>query len=132
METIHYQGTTLRPWWNKINPIWWLGNDEGIDPSFHPEKSQLDRAFYWFFRNLFHNFMAYVVGFNDRPITVTGPKPAELPIWIDANESGWKWAIVHPVGWPLWLPFISYSKGKFAFYIGWIPSGGILGLRITW
>lgn len=121
IETITTPGIGLRPWYKKINPIWWFGNDEA------PATATFT---YKYLRNIAQNFRWYVIGVVDRPHSIKGPQPAMKNLWTDApptpgHASGWKWAIVAG-----FLPYVSYSKGSFAFYLGWQPWGGF-GIRVT-
>ena len=54
-------------WWQKINPLWWFGNDyqETVESAtwYHPEWPQWKRKLYWdYLRNPFQNFNAMVAG----------------------------------------------------------------------
>jgi hypothetical protein len=101
----------------KINPIWWFGNiDEPKAPDWYrPEDPHRD--FRYHLRNPFHNFTFYVIGIADKEFVRMGRYPEAV-----ANpDQGWNWAVIK-YGW-LRLPFISYHRGDFKFYIGWRPRG---------
>ena len=121
-ETISVPGLPTVPWYKKINPIWWFGNDE-CKPT--------DSFWYCYLRNPLQNLRKYVLGVADRTRTITGPAPAGLNLWLDdpsLGKTGWKWAIT--MG---FLPYISYSGANgYAFYLGWLPNDGRLGYRMTW
>ena len=136
IETQHWPppGVALQvyPWTTKINPIWWFQNDEGIDPSYQPDWPHWKRAIYWWFRNPMWNFFKYVVGVEDRELTVTGTAPVFLPYWEGGPQEGqspFKWSVIR-TGW-LILPFVSYSSAHTTLYAGWMPSGGRLGIKIN-
>lgn len=92
------------------------------------------RRLFWFFRNFMWNFFKYVIGIEDRHLMVTGPEPVFWPVWRavppEGTRFGFKWSVIR-TGW-LILPFISYSGKKWLWYIGWLPSGGRLGLKINY
>ena len=109
--------------WQKLNPVWWLGNaDSPVAPdSYRPGESHRD--FRWHLRNPCHNFTFFVIGVADKPFTRTGRFP-------DRNfnpHGGWNWAVCR-YGW-LRLPFLSYQRGGFKFYCGW-RSGGNFGMEL--
>lgn len=124
-------GRSRVPWQLKINPLWWLGNDEDLDPAYELMLPMWERRLFWFFRNFAWNFFKYVVGVEDRDLTVTGPAPVFTPVWreCDPPRTGFKWAIIR-TGW-LALPFISYSGTRVLWYVGWVPSGGRLGFKFN-
>lgn len=128
IETIIVKGEPPcpRPWYKKINPLWWFGNDEA---------SAIGNTFaYKYVRNIAQNARFYVIGVVDRDHSVKGPAPALANLWTETDppRTGWKWAIVAG-----FLPYISYCAGKtekgdgFVFYFGWQPRGGF-GARLTW
>jgi hypothetical protein len=137
---------TLIPWTTKLNPLFWVGNDEGIDPTYAPDWPQWRRALYWYvFRNPLWNFKKYVIGTADRHSIVTGPYPCLWTMWsewpgavegvpdpIQGMRTGWKWAITRPQSglYPP-LPFISYSDGRNMFYLGWQPGNGVFGVKVN-
>ena len=112
------------PWYKKLNPLWWLGNeDDGPcgDPNWFKKncnsKCNLKCKIKWFFRNPFHNFMFYVIGVADKkcekkPEHIWSPKG--YGIYKDYTKCG-----------KIKLPFISYKSknGKFETYIGWRERG---------
>jgi hypothetical protein len=116
MITLLIPGDTPRPLWKKLNPIWWLGNDEA--------SAQGNTFAYKYLRNIAQNFRWYVIGFADQPHTVTGREgnPGTIPNKrsdMRPAESGWQYSYIHP-----FFPFVSYSSAHLTFYIGWEPRGG--------
>jgi hypothetical protein len=131
-EAQPWKGQPRVPWYKKINPIWWFGNVEGIDPTYHTDWPQWRREFVWYvIRNPLFNFFRFVVGVEDRDLIVTGPEPVFTPAWIECSlpSTGWKWAILR-TGWVV-LPFLSYSGSRMVFYFGWVPSGRRLSLKFN-
>jgi hypothetical protein len=123
-------------WYQKLNPIWWFGNIEGLDPGYEPGWPMWKRRLFWFFRNFAFNFFRFVVGFEDQDIVVTGPAPVFTPVWREVTppSTGWKWALVwgHLFGVvPVPAPFVSYSGKHVLWFVGWVPSGGRLGAKFN-
>ncbi len=110
--------------WKKFNPVWWFGNaDDPVPPTwFRPEEK--GRVFKWRLRNPFHNFTFYVIGIADKPHVRSGRYPKR----IGNPNGGWNFAVA-AYKW-LRLPFISYSRNKFDFYLGW-RTGGNFGGKIN-
>jgi hypothetical protein len=110
---------------NKINPIWWFGNVDDPTPpdSYRPDDKH--RLLKWHWRNPFHNFDFYVVGVADNNFTRSGRYPAG-----NGNpHGGWNVAVTK-YKWTR-LPFVSYSRGKFNFYLGWRNRGNF-GLKLNY
>ncbi len=107
---------TPRPWYKKINPIWWFGNDEA---------SAVGNTFYYkYVRNFMQNFRWYVIGLADRPHWVTGRAPiVNKRSDIRPPESGITYSVNWVFGLPL-LPWFCVAYRYFTFYIGWEPRGG--------
>lgn len=131
IETRLWPRAATIPLAKKLNPIWWFGNEEGLDPDYRPDWPLWKRRIVWFFRNFMFNFFRFVVGVEDHDLIVTGPVPVFLPVWHEAQppRTGWKWSVIR-AGW-LVLPFVSYSGARVVFYVGWLPSGGRLGLKLN-
>lgn len=141
IETKPWPKARTVAWWLKLNPIWWFGNEEGLDPSYEPAWPMWRRRLFWFFRNFAFNFFRFVVGVEDRDLVVTGPVPVFTPVWLETSPArrGFKWSIIR-TGWRqwtppgegwLWLPFVSYTGSRVLWYVGWLPSGGRLGLKLN-
>jgi hypothetical protein len=131
-ETKVWVGLPPIPWTTKINPIWWFGNVEGLDPSYEPTWPMWKRKFFWFFRNFMFNFFRFVVGVEDKLLAVTGPAPVFTTCWTECSppSTGWKWSTIR-TDW-LWLPFVSYAGTNLTLYLGWLPSGGRLGAKVNY
>jgi hypothetical protein len=120
-------GRTPKPWYKKINPVWWLLNDDeqNVDeaPWYHADWPHWQRALAWNIRNPFQNFRAYVVGVSDRNYTVVGRAPVMTVQRNDLQppEYGFQWCVIK-LG-ILRLPFISYSGKHVVWYIGHQPNG---------
>lgn len=101
----------------KFNPIFWFDNyDRPMPPpSFWPESKH--RRLRWLWRNPFHNFDFYIIGIADKTFVREGKYPER----VFAPQEGWNWAICKYK--LLRLPFASYWRGSFNFYIGWRDRG---------
>ncbi|HLP76662.1 MAG TPA: hypothetical protein VK327_07035 [Candidatus Paceibacterota bacterium] len=106
---------------NKFNPVWWFGNaDEPVPPRwFRPDDKH--RIFKWRMRNPFHNFTFYVIGIADKPHLRSG----RYPNHVGNPNYGWNFAVAKRK----WvrLPFVSYKRGRFEFYLGWRTRGNFGG-----
>lgn len=141
-------GRTSKPLLDKLNPIWWFGNDseQTVDqaPWYHgpdttvpgymgPPWPEWQRTLYWnVFRNPLQNFRAYVLGVQDQNYTVhvlAGNPDPNVVQRNDVNEFGWQVSVlkfnngVH-------LPWVSYSGNKVVLAAGWQPSG-FFGLKLN-
>jgi hypothetical protein len=117
----YVDGVARRPWYKKINPLWWFGNDEA--------SAQGNTFVYKYLRNFMQNFRWYVIGLADRGHWVTGkfgnaanPLPNKRSDLRPA-ESGWQYSVNWAFGMPI-MPWISYASRHFTFYIGFEPRGG--------
>jgi hypothetical protein len=101
----------------KWNPHFWLGNaDEPVPPAdYRPDDKR--RTQKWYFRNPTHNFNYYVIGIADKTFRRSGRCPHEV---FNPHE-GWNWAVCKYKF--LRLPFASYQRGRFRFYLGWRERG---------
>lgn len=134
--------------YSKWNVLQWFGNVEGIDPSYQPTWPEWKRAIYWWFRNPFFNFKRFVIGTEDRIITVTGDAPVFTTVALEyqPTATGWKRVTIEVDGWK--LPFRSYTgeiitydktpsffrfkEGKqLVWYAGWVPSGGRFDFKLN-
>jgi hypothetical protein len=103
--------------WQKFNPVWWLENsDDPVPPAWYlPDNKH--RVTKWHFRNPFHNFDFYVIGVADKKFTRSG----RYPDVIANPHGGWNFAVARCK--IILLPFVSYQRGKFEFYLGWRERG---------
>src|SRR5262245_11840247 len=124
-QTASVNGRVERSIWKKLNPVWWLLNDDEPDPPDWqlPGKPYLIRQLSWYLRNPLQNFGRYVVGVYDRNYTVVGTAPVYATNWSDVhpNRTGWKTSTIH-IGW-LRLPYVSYENEHMLWYAGWQWSG---------
>lgn len=81
MDSVKVTDRTTVPFLTKLNPLWWLvGPDGWTVPDINngepylPEVTNIWlRRFYWFFcRNPLMNFVGFVLGVEDRNVTVYG------------------------------------------------------------
>lgn len=131
IETKPWPKAQTVAWYKKIDPLWWLGNVEGLDPTYEPTWPMWQRQAFWFFRNFGFNFFRFVVGFEDQDIVVTGPAPVFTTFWNEVSppSTGFKWSVIWAI--PLPAPFVSYSGKHVVWYVGWLPSGGRLGAKFN-
>ncbi|MFZ0826499.1 MAG: hypothetical protein WAO02_03665 [Verrucomicrobiia bacterium] len=118
--------TNLPPihFYNKLNPVWWLGNiDEPCAPAgYRPNGSC--RNFMWFMRNPFTDFTDYVIGVADKKTVRYGFYPA-----LNGNPNGgWNFAVTRRR--IVFLPFIDYKRHRFEFYFGWRERGNF-GIKLN-
>ena len=110
--------------YNKLNPVWWVGNvDDPVPPPWYRTNSQ-HRTFLWHLRNPFHNFDHYVIGVADKKFVRSGR-------WPERNsnpDGGWDFEVARRK--LAVLPFLSYERGRFNFYFGW-REGGSFGLKLN-
>lgn len=113
-------GRVKQPWWKKIQPWWWLMNDEEPRPpaDMYQGKPEWLRLLLWYLRNPFQNFGKYVIGVYDRNYTVTGTPPVCVTAWNDMPDCrlGWKFSVIN-IG-ILRLPFVSYVGKRVMWYAG--------------
>ncbi len=103
--------------WNKLNPIWCMGNkDDPITQEKYndrwPDDALWIRKLKWFRRNSFCNFRRYVIGFWDKRNMWARQRPSGDDMWPLDGE---RFAIC--------LPFISFHICGFEGYMGWKPNG---------
>ena len=121
-ETVFYTADRATyPWYKKINPLWWFGNDEAAHG---------DSFVYLYIRNNLMNFKRFVVGVGDRDHWVTGRAPALTVMRSSLGELGWHWSVIWICGVPA-LPFVSYSGKRVEWYVGWQPWGE-LAFKWNW
>lgn len=117
--------------YNRLNPLHWIvaffsnsrKNQYLIPGTLHVDHTKTkatQRILYWF-RNPAHDFMSYIIGFEQDPEfkTVKGnDKDTLIDGWIFALR---KWKFIY-------LPYIAY-QGKIQFYFGWRPNGNF-GIKL--
>jgi hypothetical protein len=109
LPTIHF--------YDKLNPVWWLGNiDDPMPPNWYRPEDE-HRKTKWYFRNPLHNFTFYVIGIADKHSARSG----RYPDVVSNPHSGWNFAVSRRR--IVLLPFISYQYNKFGFYFGWHARG---------
>jgi hypothetical protein len=105
VESYTFTGRTPKPWYKKLNPIWWVQNDDeqnldsggaggGAPPDYMLGEPQWKRRLFWEFRNPFQHLRCYVLGVQDRNYTVTGRAPvlttqrgaADAVIFVDFGD----------------------------------------------
>jgi hypothetical protein len=101
----------------KFNPVFWLKNYDRPLPPRRYKPNDRFRVLKWHLRNPFHNFDFYVIGIADKTFVRQG----RFPDKVFAPGSGWNWAVCK-YKW-LRLPFVSYHRGAFNFYLGWRNRG---------
>jgi hypothetical protein len=110
--------------WNKLNPIWWMGNarEPHAPPWYRPNGSF--RNVQWWLRNPFSNFSWYVIGVADKPTVRYGRHPDQ----IGNPNGGWNFAVTRRR--IVYLPFVDYKCGRFEFYFGWRHTGNF-GIKLN-
>lgn len=117
-----------RPWYVKLNPVWWLGNHgDPLPPAdYDPGRPLWWRTAMWYLRNPLVNFSDFVLGVCDRNYFAWGVAPIRTTAWNDLPEPwryGFKWTVID-FG-LLRLPFVSYVGQHWMFYAGWQVNGNI-------
>ncbi len=105
----------------KWSPKFWLGNqDDPIPPDdYRPHDRRRVRK--WYFRNPTHNLTFYVIGLGDKTFRRAGKYPDQ----VFNPHGGWNWAVCK-YKW-MRLPFISFQRKSFRFYLGWRERGDFGG-----
>ena len=111
-------------WYNKINPVWWFGNQkEPLPPAWY-EPNNPSRNMMWYFRNPLSNFCDYTIGVADKQTVRTGKYPES----VGNPYGGWNFAITR---WNfLFFPFIDYKNSRMEFYLGWREKGNF-GIKLN-
>ncbi|MEO5802684.1 MAG: hypothetical protein ABIR24_04075 [Verrucomicrobiota bacterium] len=108
----------------KFNPVFWFGNiDDPVPPEWYRPNKRM-RNVLWNFRNPFHNLFFYVIGIADKEFEIVGRFPGK----ISNPNGGWNWTVCK-YKW-LRLPFVSYKRGDFNFYLGWRNRGNF-GMKLN-
>jgi hypothetical protein len=103
--------------YDKLNPVWWLANnDDPIPPAWYLPEDKC-RETKWRFRNPLHNFNFYVIGLADKTFHRSGRHPGR-----NSNPNGgWDFAVARKH--IILLPFVSYERKRCSFYLGWRERG---------
>jgi hypothetical protein len=110
--------------YNKLNPIWWVGNANEPDAPDWYRPNSCCREIWWWLRNPFSNFTSYVIGVADKPTVRYGCYPG-----VNSNPNGgWNFAVTRRR--IVYLPFIDYKRGRFEFYFGWRKWGNF-GIKLN-
>ena len=101
----------------KWKPKFWFGNqDDPLPPAdYRPDDKHRVRK--WYYRNPTHNLNFYVIGVADKTFRRSGRCPGD----VFNPKGGWNWAVCKYRWWR--LPFISFRKKSFGFYLGWRERG---------
>jgi hypothetical protein len=105
----------------KWNPKFWLGNQDDPVPPNDYRPGDRHRVKKWYFRNPTHNLTFYVVGLADKTFRRAGKYPDQ----VFNPHGGWNWAVCK-YKW-VRLPFISFQRKSFQFYLGWRERGDFGG-----
>jgi hypothetical protein len=108
----------------KWNPKFWFGNEDDPVPPDEYRPNDKHRVSKWYFRNPTHNFNFYVIGVADKTFRRAGRYPEQ----VFSPQDGWNWTVCKYRWWR--LPFISYHKRSFNFYLGWRERGNF-GAKFT-
>ncbi len=138
----------------KLNPCWWIRNDD--DPL--PPGWFRNDLLMWLLRNPLHNFMWYVIGIADRSRIVIARNPSmvfveglnwsytktspgfldylflSIPVglFVAGLKATGALSFLYAVMWVLVpFPFISYKSKRIKFYIGWRPDSGAFGFKLV-
>ena len=108
----------------KWSPKFWFGNldDPLPPPDYRPNDRHRVRQWYW--RNPTHNFNFYVIGIADKTFRRAGRCPDQ----VFNPRGGWNWTVCKYKC--VRLPFISFQKRAFSFYLGWRERGNF-GVKLT-
>lgn len=115
-------------WWLRNGDSWHAPEINNGQPYLPNITSSFLRDIVWYCRNPIGNFMGFIIGFEGRGYSVTGPAPVMLTTYYDATPPGYgfKWSIING-----WAPFISYSGTKVLWYLGWRPYSGGFGAKFN-
>jgi hypothetical protein len=101
----------------KWNPTFWFGNvDDPVPPSDYLPKDH-NRVKKWYVRNSAHNLTFYIFGIADKNFHRSGKYPDQ----VFNPHGGWNWTVCKYK--TMRLPFLSYQRHSFAFYLGWRERG---------
>jgi len=110
-------------WYDKINPVWWLGNaEEPVPPAWYEPTNSM-RKVKWYFRNPFTNLSYYVIGVADKDTVRSGRYPES----VGNPHGGWNFAVTRRR--IVYLPFWDYKNRHMEFYFGWRERGNF-GIKL--
>lgn len=110
-------------WYDKCNPVWWLGNvEEPVPPSWY-EPDNPHRNTKWYFRNPFTNLSNFVIGVADKDTMRYG----RYPTLVGNPHGGWNVAVTRRR--VVLLPFVDYKNRHMEFYFGWRERGNF-GIKL--
>jgi len=109
--------------WQKLNPIWWLGNaDEPVAPDWYrPGKSC--RNLMWHLRNPFSQFRLLCYW----PFPTNHSSCRSFPRRNVHPHDGWNWGVCRY--YYLQLPYVSYGRGRVMSVLR-LASGGAFGIEL--
>jgi hypothetical protein len=110
--------------YNKLNPVWWFKNSDDPKPPAWYRPDDKHRRLKWSFRNPLHNFHFYVIGVADKKFHRSG----RFPDQNSDPRGGWDFEAARYKF--IWLPFVSYHRPAFDFYLGWRNRGNF-GIKIN-
>jgi len=111
--------------YNKLNPVWWLGNVDDPTPPAWYRPDDKHRTTKWRWRNPLHNFDHYVIGVADKKFIRSGHYPER-----NSNpKGGWDFEVARRK--LVLLPFLSWQRGGFNFYFGWREAGSF-GIKLNY
>ena len=115
--------TPVIHWYDKCNPVWWLGNaEEPVPPAWYePDNPHRHRD--WYFRNPFTNFSNFVIGVADKDTVRYG----RYPTLVGNPNGGWNFAVTRRR--IVLLPFMDYKNSRMEFYLGWRERGNF-GIKL--
>ena len=119
-----WPGMPVFHWYQKINPVWWLGNAEEPEPPAWYEPGNPHRHRDWYWRNPFTNFSNFVIGVADKDTMRYGRYPAV----VGNPHGGWNFAITRRR--LVCLPFWDYKNSRMEFYLGWRERGNF-GVKLN-
>ena len=130
----YYKSKGPVTFWNKINPIWWMGNkDDGITLAKNahrwPDNPLWLRRVKWFFRNPACNFRRYVIGFWDKQDIWVRQRWRRTDQGLPINKYEDMWPL-EGERFAICMPFISFRLWGFHGCLGWKPHGEFGGPSI--
>jgi len=121
MRQVTITNTVHIPHGLKWSPKFWLGNQDDPVPPDDYRPGDKHRVHKWYFRNPTHNLTFYVIGLGDKTFRRAGKCPDQ----VFNPWGGWNWAVCK-YKWAR-LPFISFQRKSFKFYLGWRERGNFGG-----